>query len=200
MFKRFSKVGNCWISFCDTLLNASKIEWSYILVKWKLRWILWRPWSSSSDTRSWISLVESILWSSERPSTLWIKTSKNIFGLTLWALVTVRLSFERASSKSSCASITNTRAPHDPKMTSESKAGSKKSICPGKSQILKVYYRNKTKINIHSDVSIYIYTRAHRRVCKYYATPQFYLKLDKWATWNIYTKEKYKLMSLCCYK
>ena len=31
--------------------------------------------------------------------------------------------------------MTNTRAPQFPKITSESKAGSKKSICPGKSQI-----------------------------------------------------------------
>lgn len=39
MLRRFSRVGSWGISFCTTLLNASKILWSYIEVKWKLRWI-----------------------------------------------------------------------------------------------------------------------------------------------------------------
>ena len=34
-----------------------------------------------------------------------------------------------------CASMTNIRAPHPPNIISESNAGSKKSICPGKSHI-----------------------------------------------------------------
>lgn len=37
----------------------------------------------STLTRFWMSLCFSILWSSDRPSTLWMKTSKLMSGLTL---------------------------------------------------------------------------------------------------------------------
>ena len=42
-----------------------------------------------------------------------------------------------ASRYSSCASITQIRAPISPKMASRSKDGSRKSTCPGKSQTWK---------------------------------------------------------------
>lgn len=43
ILSKFSKVGNCGINFCTTLLNASNILWSYIEVKWKLKCIWSHP-------------------------------------------------------------------------------------------------------------------------------------------------------------
>ncbi len=101
---------------------------------------------NSSCRRCWIScwisilLVRTkshvrILWSSLIPSILWMNTSKIIFELTLYAWQTVWCSFATASAQLSWASITNTSAPQPPKIKSDSKVESKKSICPGKSQI-----------------------------------------------------------------
>lgn len=58
IFSRFSSVGNCGISFCTTLLNASKMLWSYIDVKWKLRWIWSKPAMGNERGIQFILLVQ----------------------------------------------------------------------------------------------------------------------------------------------
>lgn len=68
-----------------------------------LRCSLSRPASARSSLALWwMSRCVSILWSSERPSTLCTNTSKLMLGLTLQARDTVRCSLPRASMQSSC--------------------------------------------------------------------------------------------------
>ena len=70
----------------------------WILSNTYLRWILSNPASARSSFARWcMSLCVSILWSSERPSTLWINTSNLMSGLTLYALETVAWSLVKAS-------------------------------------------------------------------------------------------------------
>lgn len=87
---------NYWFKCCEWY--SIFISAVYINCDTHLRWILSSPASArSSLVLWWMSLWVSILWSSDKPSTLWINISKFISGFTLYALVTVRCNLAKAS-------------------------------------------------------------------------------------------------------
>ena len=140
-------------------LIRSKLPWTNIII-----WVKAPPSTSKVWSVYWVWL-ESGIWPKhyrqhQGSIILLINNELNLFLITLHT----------------CASMTKTSAPQCPNSTSESKAGSKKSIWPGKSHIC-----NQGQEQYLEWTLLLIWLLVWRNSMFW-----SHLKLHKWAIWNIY--------------